>query len=81
MAEFMNCLAGIKAPLDISTNPYTLLWILPLLLLISITYRTIKIDSFDIKKIIVESAKMFTLTILAMAAITAILWTIVNYAT
>lgn len=77
----ITCLAGFTVPMNITTGPFAIFWILPLLLLIALTYKAAKIEHFDMKQLTIESAKMFLSTVLVMTLITAVLWAIVYYAT
>ena len=81
MTSLITSIAGITAPMDITTNTFALFWIFPLLLLICLTYRAVKIENFNLRGLVFETTKMFVLTVLVMTAITAVLWAIVYYAT
>lgn len=70
MPEMVYLLAGLTAPIEIGTNPSALLWMFPLLVSISIVYKTTRMRVLLVKRFIFESLILFlTLSIFMIASI------------
>lgn len=64
-----SLLAGFIAPLEVHTNPQSLLWMFPLLLSISIIYKATKLRVLFWKRFIREVVVLFITISLFMIAV------------
>lgn len=71
-------IASFTSPEHISVNPYTLLWMLPLLLGISIVYKTTKLKVFFWKKLVKEVAILMTTSIVFITLTALAIWGIIE---
>ncbi len=73
-----SLLAGFTAPLDIGTNPLSMLWMFPLLISIAVVYKTTRLRVLFLKPLAVEVLILFlTLSgfmILAGIVLNLIVW-------
>lgn len=73
-------LAGFTAPLEIGTNPASMLWMFPLLAAIALVYKATKMRVLFIRKYLLESLLLFLsvsgFMIMAIFVLNLICWLI-----
>jgi len=68
MFEHAVCLAGLTSPIEIGTNPASLLWMFPLLLAIAVIYKTTRMRVLILRRFVIECAVLFLTLSVFMAA-------------
>lgn len=74
----INTLASFTSPMDISVTPYTLLWILPLLIVVSVVYKATKLRVIIWRKLLRETLILLLTTSLFMAFSAIAVWTFIQ---
>jgi len=74
------CLAGFMAPVDIGTTPQAFLLALPLIAVIAVAYKAIKLEKLELVPFIRETLLLFG-SILAFMILTAIVIFLIMKAT
>ena len=70
MCEFASVLAAFDAPINIGTNPASMLWMFPLLAAITLIYKATKMRVLLWKRFIKESLILFlTVSAFMIAAV------------
>ena len=67
----VSILAGFTSPLQIETNPLSLLWLLPITMAIAVVYKAIKLPTIKTADFLKETLLLFA-SIAVFMAVTAL---------
>jgi hypothetical protein len=67
MLESAGCLAGLTSPIEIGTNPQSLLWMFPLLLAVAVIYKTTRMRVLILRRFVIECLVLFATLSVFMA--------------
>ena len=59
MLDTMNVLASFTAPIEIATNPFSMLYMFPLLAAIALVYKATKMRVLFLKRFFMEALLLF----------------------
>ena len=78
MLNMFDLLASFSTPINITTDPASMLWMFPLLASIAIIYKATKMRVLFIKTFIIETVKVFLtlcgVMILAIIVLNLVVW-------
>ena len=73
--------ASFTAPENITANPQSMLWILPLAAAIAITYKAAKLPKITVKNFIQESVSLFLSIVVFLIVVGVVLITLTSLIT
>ena len=67
-------IASFTAPIEIGTNPRSMIWLLPLAAAIAVAYKTMKLPEINTSELIKETVLLFGSIIVFLAATALVLY-------
>ena len=74
---FVSIAASFTGPESIGTGAGSMLWMLPLLVVISVVYKTLKLNDLTWKALIKSSAELFAMLVACVVSIAVVLLVVV----
>ncbi len=74
LSDCVRLLAAFTAPEELTMNPQSMLWMLPLAAAVAVVYKAIKLPTITARSFIKESFLLFASIVVFIIAAAAVLW-------